>query len=169
MENHQTRCIKIHFNSFRNNAREWVYQILFGFLRPDMKFRCWYYKTVVQKLNSIFFVGKYNGENYFCWIGPLSFSPTLKQNVLKKKEFLSVENEVWWILKMEIFDYQRKILMYANINWSFLKFWQFWWRVKLAFTSPFQKKLRTKLAFIWLNCYCWGNSSILEGQFSKWF
>ena len=141
MENHQTRCIKIHFNSFRNNAREWVYQILFGFLRPDMKFRCWYYKTVVQKLNSIFFVGKYNGENYFCWIGPLSFSPTLKQNVLKKKEFLSVENEVWWILKMEIFDYQRKILMCANINWSFLKFWQFWWRVKLAFTSPLQKKI----------------------------
>ena len=144
MENHQTRCIKIHFNSFRNNAREWVYQILFGFLRPDMKFRCWYYKTVVQKLNSIFFVGKYNGENYFCWIGPLSFSPTLKQNVLKKKEFLSVENEVWWILKMEIFDYQRKILMYANINWSFLKFWQFWWRVKLAFTSPLQKKNNKK-------------------------
>ena len=22
---------------------------------------------------------------------------------------------------------------------------------------------------IWLNCYCWGNSSILEGRFSKWF
>ena len=21
---------------------------------------------------------------------------------------------------------------------------------------------------IWLNCYCWGNSSILEGRFSKW-
>ena len=22
---------------------------------------------------------------------------------------------------------------------------------------------------IWLNCYCWGNSSIPEGRFSKWF
>ena len=22
---------------------------------------------------------------------------------------------------------------------------------------------------IWLNCYCWGNSSILKGRFSKWF
>ena len=22
---------------------------------------------------------------------------------------------------------------------------------------------------IWVNCYCWGNSSILEGRFSKWF
>ena len=21
----------------------------------------------------------------------------------------------------------------------------------------------------WVNCYCWGNSSILEGRFSKWF
>ena len=79
-------------------------------------------KTLVQKLNSIFFVGKYNGENYFCWIGPLSLSPTLKQNVPKIKEFLSIENEAWWILKMEMFDFQRKILMYANINWSSLKF-----------------------------------------------
>ena len=23
--------------------------------------------------------------------------------------------------------------------------------------------------YIWLNCYCWGNSSIPEGRFSKWF
>ena len=22
---------------------------------------------------------------------------------------------------------------------------------------------------IWVNCYCWGNSSMAEGQFSKWF
>ena len=22
---------------------------------------------------------------------------------------------------------------------------------------------------IWVNCYCWGNSSMVEGQFSKWF
>ena len=70
MKNHQTRRIIILFNSFRNNAKGLVYEILFGFLLPDMKFWCWYYKTLVQKLNSIFFVGKYNGENYFCWIGP---------------------------------------------------------------------------------------------------
>ena len=22
---------------------------------------------------------------------------------------------------------------------------------------------------IWVNCYCWGNSSMVEGRFSKWF
>ena len=22
---------------------------------------------------------------------------------------------------------------------------------------------------VWLNCYCWGNSNMVEGRFSKWF
>ena len=25
------------------------------------------------------------------------------------------------------------------------------------------------LSSIWVNCYCWGNSSMVEGRFSKWF
>ena len=25
------------------------------------------------------------------------------------------------------------------------------------------------LLCIWVNCYCWGNSSMVEGRFSKWF
>ena len=26
-----------------------------------------------------------------------------------------------------------------------------------------------KWAFNWVNCYCWGKSSMVEGRFSKWF
>ena len=37
-------------------------------------------------------------------------------------------------------------------------------------SSPHSLKTgRFKSLMVWLNCYCWGNSSILEGQFSKWF
>ena len=30
-------------------------------------------------------------------------------------------------------------------------------------------KYVTKQKWIWVNCYCWGNSSMVEGRFSKWF
>ena len=37
--------------------------------------------------------------------------------------------------------------------------------------SPCQFILREvrKFPYIWVNCYCWGNSSMVEGRFSKWF
>ena len=42
----------------------------------------------------------------------------------------------------------------------------------LRFLFVFEKwgtKFDPSYMHIWLNCYCWGNSSIPEGRFSKWF
>ena len=42
-------------------------------------------------------------------------------------------------------------------------------RSKNSIFLPFSCIFSPFWTIIWLNCYCWGNSSILEGRFSKWF
>ena len=32
-----------------------------------------------------------------------------------------------------------------------------------------EEKKTNKISKIWVNCYCWGKSSMVEGRFSKWF
>ena len=54
----------------------------------------------------------------------------------------------------------RQLVKAFNVDWvSALNAWVF---------CAFGNISRVRIP-IWLNCYCWGNSSIPEGRFSKWF
>ena len=41
--------------------------------------------------------------------------------------------------------------------------WETFWKFALVICT------KPDVNYIWLICYCWGNSSIPEGRFSKWF
>ena len=45
-------------------------------------------------------------------------------------------------------------------------------KIQHFFKIVVKKKMTIEHVFLWkslwVNCYCWGNSSILEGRFSKW-
>ena len=59
--------------------------------------------------------------------------------------------------------------------------WYYWWGFKnelkqilpptlsISDIQTSNKCITTKRISIWVICYCWGNSSMVEGRFSKWF
>ena len=56
-----------------------------------------------------------------------------------------------------------------HINFFFMN----WIAISSIATSIPTKRRRWQdknfKGWIWLNCYCWGDSSMVEGRFSKWF